>query len=72
VNSQSRLKNEYFYNSWDRLEAVVGRGTFWETKAMTPKTKDALPDFVDDGDEVLEPKMLTDEDFLAVMIGLSS
>ena len=66
------LLNEYFYNSWDRLEAVVGRGTFWETKAMTPKTKDALRDFVDDGDEVLEPKILTDEDFLAVMIGLSS
>jgi DNA polymerase III delta prime subunit len=66
------LLNEYFYNSLDRLEAVVGRGTFLETKAMTPKTRDALQDFVDDGDEALEPKMLNDEDFLAVMRGLSS
>lgn len=66
------LLNEYFYNSWDRLEAVVGRGSFLERKGMTSKARDALRDFVDDGEEALEPKMLSDEDFLAVMKDLSS
>jgi 5-methylcytosine-specific restriction protein B len=66
------LLNEYFYNSWDRLEAVVGRKTFLERKGMTSKAGDALRDFVDDGEEALEPKTLSDEDFLAVMKDLSS